>query len=93
MKPALSFYPVHGVILAFDELCNDCGIDEQLVIDYFETNYSGELRMGRRLLPIFPRDLWNMDNLVLKEFPRTNNNLEGWHTHFSTMFRQTHPSI
>ena len=93
MIPALSFCPVQGVILAFVELCNDCGIDEQLVIDYFETNCSGELRRGRRLLPIFPRDLWNMDNLVLKELPRTSNNLERWHTHFSTMFRQTHQSI
>ena len=34
-----------------------------------------------------------MHNKVLNEFPHTNNNLEGWHTRFSTMFRQTHPSI
>ena len=34
-----------------------------------------------------------MHNRVLNELPRTNNNLEGWHTRFSTMFRQTHPSI
>ena len=34
-----------------------------------------------------------MHNRVLNELPRTNNNLEGWYTRFSTMFRQTHPSI
>ena len=34
-----------------------------------------------------------MHNCVLDELPRTNNNLEGWHTRFSTMFRQTHPSV
>ena len=34
-----------------------------------------------------------MHNKVLNEFPHTNNNLEGWHSRFSTMFRQTHPSI
>ena len=34
-----------------------------------------------------------MHNCVLNELPRTNNNLEGWHTRFSTMFRQTHPSV
>ena len=28
--------------------------------DYFETNYIGELRSGRRLLPIFPHELRNM---------------------------------
>ena len=36
--------------------------------------------------------LWNMHYRVLNELPRTNNNLEGWYTRFSTMFRQTHPS-
>ena len=34
-----------------------------------------------------------MHNRVLNELPRTNIYLEGWHTRFSTMFRQTHPSI
>ena len=42
---------------------------------------------------MFAHELWNMHNRVLNELPRTNNNLEGWHTRFSTMFRQTHPSI
>ena len=93
MIPALSFVPVQDVILAFNEACNHCGIDEQPVLDCFETNYIGDLRRGRRLLPLFPHELWNMHNQVLNEFPRTNNNLEGWHTRFSTMFRQTHPSI
>ena len=46
MIPALSSVPVHDVVLAFDELCNHCAIDEQLVLDYFETNYIGELSRG-----------------------------------------------
>ena len=46
MIPALSFAPVQNVILAFDELRNHCGIDEQPVLHYFETNYIGELRRG-----------------------------------------------
>ena len=93
MIPALSFVPVQDVRLAFDELCNHCGIDEPSVLDYFETNYIGVLRRGQRLLPLFFHELWNMLNWVLNEFPRKKNNLEGWHTRFSTMFRQTHPSI
>ena len=44
MIAALSFVPVQDVILVFDELCNHCGIDEQPVLDYFETNYIGGLR-------------------------------------------------
>ena len=93
MIPALSSVPVHNVILAFDELCNHCGIDERPVLDYFETNYIGELRRGRRLQPIFPHELWNMHNRVLNELPRKNNDLEGWYTRFPTIYRQTHPSI
>ena len=77
MIPAHSFIPVQDVILSFDELCNHCGIDEQPVLDYFETNYTGQLRRGRRLLPLFPHELWNMHYRVLSELPRTNNNLEG----------------
>ena len=46
MIPTLSFVPVQNVILAFDELRNHCGIDEQPVLHYFETNYIGELRRG-----------------------------------------------
>ena len=55
--PAISFVPFQDVILAFDELCNHCGIDEQPVLDYFETNYIGELRRDRGLLPFFPHEL------------------------------------
>ena len=36
--------------------------------DYFETNYIGELRSGRRLLPIFPHELRNMHNRLLNNF-------------------------
>ena len=93
MIPALSFVPVQDLIIAFDELCNHCGIDKRPVLDYLETNYIGEQCRDRRLPPLFPREFWNMHNRVVNELPRTNNNLEGWHTRFSTMFRQTHPSI
>ena len=39
MMPALSFVLVQDVILAFDELFDHCSIDEQPVLDYFESNY------------------------------------------------------
>ena len=41
---ALSFVPVQSTILAFDELINHFGIDDQPVFDYFETNCIAELR-------------------------------------------------
>ena len=69
MIPTFSFVRVQDVILAFDELCNRGGIDEQPVLDYFETNYIGELRRGQRLLPLFPHELRNIHNRVLNELP------------------------
>ena len=93
MIQALSLVPVQDVILVFDELCNHCDIDEQSVLDYFGTNYIGDFQRGRRLLPLFPHELWNMHNQVSHKLPQTNNNHEGWQLCFSIMFKQTHPSI
>ena len=44
MIPAFSFLPVQDVMLEFGIVA--CGIDEQPVLDYFETNYISELRRG-----------------------------------------------
>ena len=76
MITALSFVLLQDIILASDELGNHCVVDEQPVLDYFETNCTGELQRGRRLLRLFPHELWNMHNRILNDFPRTNNNLE-----------------
>ena len=63
-------------------------------MDYFEINYIGELRRGRRLEPRYSHTLWNMNLRVHKNLPRTNNNLEGWYNRFSNPFahRLTHVS-
>ena len=83
MLSALSFVPVDDTIVAFEQFANHCGDTEQIILDYFETNYIGELRRGRRLPPRFQHAMWNMNIRVLDQLPRTNNNLEGWHNRFS----------
>ena len=40
---ALGFVPIANTIQAFDALSNHTGVEEQAVLDYFETNYIGEL--------------------------------------------------
>ena len=40
---ALGFVPIADTIQAFDALSNHTGVEEQAVLDYFETNYIGEL--------------------------------------------------
>ena len=54
MIAVISFVSVEDVRQAFEELCLHSGDVEQQVLDYFETNYIGELRRGRRLAPRFP---------------------------------------
>ena len=50
---------------------------------YYGSTYIGELRRGRRLQP---HALWNMNIRVQEDLPRTNNDLEWWHTRFSGGF-------
>ena len=78
MISTLSFVPIADTIQAFDALSNHAGNQEQVILDYFESNI-GELRRGRRLAPRFPHTMWNMSLRVQNELPRTNNDLEGWH--------------
>ena len=90
---ALSFVPIADTIQAFDALSNHAGVEEQSVLDYFETNYIGKIRRGRRLEPRYPHTLWNMKLRVYKNLPRTNNDLEGWHNRLSSSFRHRHTHV
>ena len=62
MISALSFVPIADTIQPFDALSNHnhTGNQEQVILDYFESNYIGELRRGRRLAPKLPHAMWNM---------------------------------
>ena len=74
-------------------LSNHASNQEQVILGYFESNYIGELRRGRRLAPRFPHAMWNMSLRVQNELPRTNNDLEGWHNRFADSFQQRHAHI
>ena len=77
MIPALAFVPIGDIIPAFEVLSENCGNDEEVILDYFEVNYIGELRRMRRRNPLFAHDLWNVNRRVEDDLPRTNNMLEG----------------
>ena len=83
MISALSFVPIADTIQAFDALSNDADNQEQVILDYFESNYIGELQRGRCLIPSFPYTMMKMSLRVQNELPRTNNDLEGWHNRFA----------
>ena len=87
MIPALFFVPVEDTIHACEALANQVGNEEQTVLDYFESNYVGELR---RLQPIFPHTLGNMNIRIQEQLPCSINGLEGWHTGFVGGFCHYH---
>ena len=41
---------------------------------------------------MFEIGLWNVQERVLDNLPRTNNSLEGWHRAFDQRVRVTHPT-
>ena len=53
--------------------------NEQVILQYFERNYVGNLRAGVRMAPSFPHELWNVHDRVMIGLPRTANAVEGWH--------------
>ena len=93
MIPALAFVPLADVHAAFEALSEHCDGNEDRILDYFEVNYIGELRRGRRRNPLFAHSLWNISNRVENDLPRTNNALEGWHNQFNRCFAAAHPNI
>ena len=65
MIGALSFVPIADTVHAFTGLSNHAGDQEQVILDYFETYYIGELRQGRRLNPRYPYTFWNVNTFII----------------------------
>ena len=68
MVSLLSFVPIADTIQAFDVLISHLGNQEQVISNYFEISYIGELRRWRHFAPRFPHVMWNMSLRVLKWF-------------------------
>ena len=82
MIHVLSFVPIQDTVDAFEQLAQHCDNAEQPLLDYFETNYIGALRHGRRG-PRHEHAMWHVNTCVQDNIPRTNNHLEGWHTRYN----------
>ena len=81
MLAALAFVPLNDAINAFVTVVAQ--MPEQLdpIIDYFENNYRGVMHRRGRRRPRFPLELWNLNNRVEEEIPKTNNHVEAYHRH------------
>jgi hypothetical protein len=90
---ALAFVPPDQVAAAYEELIGSNDFREMdPLLDYFEDNYIGRPRRGRRAAPRFPIPLWNQYHRVFDDLPRSNNTLEGWHQAFNHSVGIAHPS-
>ena len=79
---------------ARESVADEFPLDAQEVIDYFEDTYIGRLRPGgHRRAPLFDLALSNMYDQTIKDLPRTNNAVEGWHRRFQANVRAHHPNF
>lgn len=58
-----------------------------------EATWIGVPTRGRRRLPRFRQEYWNLHASVANNEPRTNNAAEGWHNAFSSSIGSSHPTI
>ena len=86
MFEAPSFVLIEDTIQSFKTLAAYHWDEDQVVLDYIESNYIGELRWGGSPQPMFPHKLLNMNIRVQEDLPHTNNKLEGWHIVFPLVF-------
>lgn len=93
MVLSLSFVPVSDVPAAFEDLVDNCPPLMMPLIEYWEDNYIGRQRRGRRAAPRFGIDMWNVRDRVINKLPRTNNSVEAWHRSFQQTINNVHPSV
>lgn len=72
-------------------------IKEFLPLDillYFQTTYLGiYVENEISINPLFPIDFWNINDRFVQLLPRTNNYVEGWHSHFNKFIGSAHPNF
>ena len=77
----------------FNEVAQHCGNREQVILDYFETMYIGEVSRGVQRQPRYAHAFWNVHDRVQDDLPRTTNAVEAWHNSFNQSVGQAHASI
>ncbi|CAF0828461.1 unnamed protein product [Brachionus calyciflorus] len=85
---ALAFIPLKDVYEGFEYVKSISPQNLNPIISYFESNYVGRLKMGNRISPRFPKELWNVFDRVNENLPRTNNDVESWHSRIKPDTRQ-----
>lgn len=103
MVDALAFLPLHLVEEGMTYLKDNLPENLTDLLDYFDAYYvNGKYRrIGsdennirfRKLPPMYPPAVWNVNESTLNNCNRTNNIVEGWNNRFSKLVGQKHPTI
>ncbi|KAG0442345.1 hypothetical protein HPB47_015732 [Ixodes persulcatus] len=78
---------------AFDSLMEIFPDEAMPLAQYFEDTYLGRRRGLRRILPMFAPSLWNVNDVVHRHLPHTNNSAEAWHREFQSTVACASPTI
>ncbi|KAF0759986.1 MULE domain-containing protein, partial [Aphis craccivora] len=95
---ALAFVPTNKVIHYFEKLVDSTYFvnnenNLSTLVDYFKDTWIGHSTRNRRRPPKFQTSMWNCYERVLKNKPRTNNSVEGWHHAFNLSLGENHVTI
>lgn len=77
---ALAFIPCEDVFDGFELIRTSSPNTARQFLDYVENNYIGKLKGNKLSKARFPIELWNLHERVKLDLPRTNNNVESWHS-------------
>ena len=80
---ALAFVPTQDVIKGFELLKQSAPKTFAHMLDYLEANYIGKFKKNSittRSDARFPISTWNLHERIKRDLPRTNNNVEAWHS-------------
>ena len=81
MMQSLCFLPKDDVIEGFLVLSSVAVNRLRPLLEYLEKYYIGQKNSNsQRKVPLFPIPMWNLYERVLNGDPRTNNNVESWHS-------------
>uniref|UniRef100_A0A915CN31 OTU domain-containing protein n=1 Tax=Ditylenchus dipsaci TaxID=166011 RepID=A0A915CN31_9BILA len=89
-----------GLVAAINEKISSGNIAEEFVsnikeyLGYIESTYVRRFNKEREPIDaLYPIEVWNCYDLLLKKNPRTDNAHEGWHFRFNMRFPKAHMSL
>ena len=95
----LAFLPSEKIPEAFNQVKLILPENTAGVVEYFEENYiRGRIRRTRNkstrhLPPLFPPEIWSINDLVELDYPRTQNIVEGWHNRWNNLIGKAHIGV